>query len=91
MEEYLTVDELTARIKYSRQSLYNLIHRGTLIRGIHFVKPTPKKILFKWSAIQVWMGDKEEVATEPAMKKAPDDHDTPQPVHPKPNNLIRIN
>lgn len=56
-EEYLTVPELSARIKFPRQSLYNLIHKGTFVLGKHFLKPTPKKILFKWSAIQAWMGE----------------------------------
>jgi predicted DNA-binding transcriptional regulator AlpA len=56
-EEYLTVPELSARIKFSKQSLYNFIHKGTFILGKHFLKPTPKKILFKWSAIQSWMGE----------------------------------
>jgi hypothetical protein len=64
MEEYLTVDELGARIKFSRQSLYNLIHRGTFILGKHYLKPTPKKILFKWSEIKVWMGE----PTSPVVK-----------------------
>ena len=55
MEEYLTVKELSARIKFSRQTLYNLIHKGTFILGKHYLKPTPKKVLFKWSAIKAWM------------------------------------
>ena len=70
MEEYLTVEELSSRIKFSKQSLYNLInikenHKGIskekynrrFILGKHYVKPTPKKILFKWFAILEWMGD----------------------------------
>lgn len=57
MEEYLTVDELSARIKFSKQSLYNLIHKGILVLGRHYLKPTPKKVLFKWSEIQIWMGE----------------------------------
>ncbi|MBW1786727.1 MAG: hypothetical protein JRK53_08955 [Deltaproteobacteria bacterium] len=57
MEEYLTVDELGARIKFSKQSLYNMIHNKTFILGEHYLKPTPKKILFKWSEIQLWMGE----------------------------------
>ena len=57
MEEYLTVRELSDKIKFSKQSLYNLIHKGTFILGKHYLKPTPKKILFKWSKIRKWMGD----------------------------------
>ena len=57
MDEYLTVNELSARIKFSKQSLYNLIHKGSLVLGKHYLKPTPKKILFKWSEVQIWMGE----------------------------------
>ena len=57
MEEYLTIDELCGRIKYRKQTVYNLIHRKVFIRGEHFLKPTPRKILFKWSAIQTWIGE----------------------------------
>ena len=55
MEEYLTVDELSSKIKFSKQSLYNLIYKKTFIIGKHYFKPTPKKILFKWSEIQAWI------------------------------------
>ena len=57
MDEYLTVNELSARIKFSKQSLYNLIHKRSLVLGKHYLKPTPKKILFKWSEVQIWMGE----------------------------------
>jgi len=55
MEDYLTVDELSSKIKYSKQSVYNLIYRKTFILGKHYFKPTPKKILFKGAAIQAWI------------------------------------
>ena len=55
MEDYLTVDELSAKIKYSKQSLYNLIYKKNFILGKHYFKPTPKKILFKWPEIQAWI------------------------------------
>ena len=55
MEEYVTVDELSARIKFSRQTLYNLIHRKTFVLGKHYLKPSAKKILFKWSEVEAWM------------------------------------
>ena len=57
MDEYLTVKELSDKIKFSKQSLYNFIHRGTFVLGKHYLKPTPKKVLFKWSEIKIWMGD----------------------------------
>ena len=54
-EEYLTVKELSGRIKFSRQSIYNLISKGEFVLNEHYLKPRPKKILFKWSAIMTWM------------------------------------
>ncbi len=57
MEEYLTVKELSGKIKFSRQSLYNLIHKGTFVLGKHYLKPTSKKVLFKWTEIRDWMGE----------------------------------
>ena len=71
-EEYLTVTELSERIKYSVQSLYNLINNGSLKLKRHYLKPTPKKILFKWTAILQWMGEDiivEEPARNIAVKK----------------------
>ena len=56
-DELLTVKELCERIKYKKQSIYNLIYRNKFILGIHLLKPSPKKILFKWSAILEWIGD----------------------------------
>ena len=93
MEEYLTVRELSDKIKFSKQSLYNLIHRGTFILGKHYLKPTPKKILFKWSAIRKWMGDDlhpdEDRVSELDDSKAIYDHsDNPSP--PEPLGLIDI-
>ena len=67
MEEYLTITELTSRIKFSKQSLYNLIRKGTFILGRHYLKPTRKKILFKWSEILGWM----EEASAPKEKTSP--------------------
>ena len=84
MEEYLTVDELSSKIKFSKQSLYNLIYKKTFIMGKHYFKPTPKKILFKWSEIQGWIErpadcNDEAIANEPVSK------DTDIQTHPAQN------
>jgi len=92
-EEYLTVPELSARIKFSRQSLYNLIHKRTFVLGKHFLKPSPKKILFKWSAIQSWMGDTGCSVTETASESAlPKRHNNDSSISTKvpPQSQIRI-
>lgn len=55
MEEYLTVQEISDRIKFSKQSIYNLIYKKKFILGKHYLKPTPKKILFVWSEVEKWL------------------------------------
>lgn len=55
MEEYLSVVELSSRIKLAKQTIYNLIHRNIFVLNRHYLKPTPKKILFKWSAVRAWL------------------------------------
>ena len=64
MEEYLTVAELSKRIKFSKQSIYNLINKKIFIIGKHYLKPRPKKILFKWSEIMAWMEQRAEPISE---------------------------
>jgi len=85
MEEYLTVNELSARIKFSKQTLYNLIYKDTFIIGKHYLKPTPKKILFKWSEIHKWMKDpccSDEIKVSKSADYNPNvinsDHDKPK-------------
>ena len=60
MEEFLTVEELSSRIKIARQTIYNLIYKNEFTLGLHYLKPTPKKILFKWSEITKWMQESSE-------------------------------
>jgi len=55
MEEYLTTNELSQRIKMKPGSIRNLINNGKLVLNIHYVKPTPRKLLFIWSAIEAWL------------------------------------
>ena len=90
MEEYLTVSELSARIKFSKQTLYNLIYRGTFVIGIHYLKPSPKKILFKWSEIHKWMKGpsfSHEIETSKSEDRNPTEIN---PVNDKPKSSINI-
>ena len=93
MDEYLTVNELSARIKFSKQSLYNLIHKGSLVLGKHYLKPTPKKILFKWSEVQIWMGEPlctdDYVTTDPVSEGMTNEH-TINPTEGKSRGVINI-
>ena len=54
-EEYLTLEELCERIKFARGTVRNLVWKKELVKEVHYVKPTPRKILFIWSAIEAWL------------------------------------
>ena len=78
MEEYLTVRELSSRIKFSQQSIYNLIHKKVFVLGKHYFKPRSKKVLFKWSEIKAWIeGPPCEGSEE--LFEASSDANTPSP------------
>ena len=72
MEEYLTVQELGERIKFSKQSIYNLIYKKKFILGVHYLKPTPKKILFVWSEIEKWLRHSIDESAESEAPNRPD-------------------
>jgi predicted DNA-binding transcriptional regulator AlpA len=54
-EEYLTIPELAERIKFSPQTIYNMISAGRFAKGIHYFKPSAKKVLFLWPAVRAWI------------------------------------
>ena len=83
MEEYLTVQEIGERIKFSKQSIYNLIYKKKFILGVHYLKPTPKKILFVWSEIEKWL---RQSIDEPAESEAPNRPDQVEQAPQQPNN-----
>jgi hypothetical protein len=58
MEEYLTTEELSARIKMAPGTLRNLVSRNELQINVHYLKPTKRKLLFVWSAIEAWLHGK---------------------------------
>lgn len=67
MEEYLTTKELSTRIKMAPGSIRNLIWQNQLVEGIHFIKPTGRKLLFLWSNCQAWLhGNSPDTATIPS-------------------------
>lgn len=70
-ERYLTVKELSEKIKFSQQSIYNMIHKGVFVKGCHYIKPRPKKVLFLWSAVSIWLESQGgcESYTEPEIKQ----------------------
>ena len=53
--EFITVAELRDRIKFSKQTIYNMISTGRFLKGKHYFKPSPKKVLFSWPAVETWI------------------------------------
>ena len=51
--EFLTTDELAARIKYDARTIRERLKDSVLIEGKHYVRPFGgRKILYLWNAIQ---------------------------------------
>ena len=55
MEEYLTTKELSSRIKMAPGTIRNLVWNKTLQEGVHYVKPSSRKLLFVWSQVEAWL------------------------------------
>lgn len=86
-DDYLTTSEASKIFKFPEQTLYNLIHKGILIKGIHYFKPVPKKILFSKEAMKRWV----ESSGEEQEKKIPGSINSSTSSNPsKSNNYITI-
>ncbi len=55
MEQYLTVKELAERIKMAPGTVRNLVWRKEFQENVHYLKPTSRKVLFIWSAVEAWL------------------------------------
>lgn len=55
MEKYLTVAELSKIIKLSPGTIRNMVWKKTFVEGKHYIKPTSRKLLFVWSAVESWL------------------------------------
>jgi len=55
MEEYLTTEELSHRIKMAPGTIRNLVWKKELKRNVHYLKPTSRKLLFVWTEVQQWL------------------------------------
>ena len=95
MEEYITVKELSSRIKFSKQTIYNLICENVFLLGKHYLKPRPKKLLFKWSEVEAWMAESSGLEKESHPNESPQPVPVkeslgPQPTKSRPASSIRI-
>jgi hypothetical protein len=69
MEEYLTTKELSERIKIAPGTIRNLICKNRFIENVHFVRPTPRKVLFIWSHCEDWLYGKNNIENDPCSHK----------------------
>lgn len=53
--EYLPIQALSERIGYAVKTIYNLVSQDTFKEGVHYFKPTKRKLLFYWPAIEQWI------------------------------------
>jgi hypothetical protein len=51
-KDYLSLKELIALIPYKAQTIYNWIHAGVWQSGVHYFKPTPRKLIFHYPTIK---------------------------------------
>jgi hypothetical protein len=54
-EEYLTIDELSARLKLEPKTIRNKMASGVFRKGVHYFSPQGLRPRFKWSAIVAWL------------------------------------
>ncbi len=57
---YLPISTVAMRIGYAVKTIYNLISQGVLQEGVHYFKPTKRKLLFYWPAIEQWIMEKHD-------------------------------
>ena len=51
--EFLTTDELSAKIKYDARTIRERLKDSVLLEGVHYFRPFGgRKILYIWEAIQ---------------------------------------
>ena len=52
-QEFLTTDELSARIKYDVRTIRERLKDSVLLEGVHYFRPFGgRKILYIWEAIE---------------------------------------
>ncbi len=54
-EEYLTLDEVAARLKVKKKTIQNKMAAGIFKKGVHYFSPYGLGPRFKWSALVAWL------------------------------------
>ena len=63
-EEYLTIAELSERLKIKPKTIANKMAAGIFRRGVHYFCPAGLGPRFKWSAVVAWLEQSQEPLAE---------------------------
>jgi hypothetical protein len=63
-EEYLTIEELSARLKIKPKTVKNKMASGIFRKGVHYFSPQGLGPRFKWSVVVAWLEQSQEPQTE---------------------------
>jgi hypothetical protein len=64
LDEYLTIEELSGRLKIKPKTVKNKMASGIFRKGIHYFSPKGMGPRFKWSAIVAWLEERDKPAAE---------------------------
>jgi hypothetical protein len=62
-EEYLTIEELSVRLKIKPKTIKNKMASGIFRKGVHYFSPAGLGPRFKWSAIVEWIEQREDIGS----------------------------
>lgn len=63
-EEYLTINELAARLKLKPKTVKNKMAAGVFKKGIHYFSPPGMGTRFKWSTVVAWLEETQKPEAE---------------------------
>jgi len=63
-EEYLTIAELSSRLKVKPKTIKNKMASGIFQRGVHYFSPCGLGPRFKWSVVIAWLEENKNNARE---------------------------
>jgi hypothetical protein len=63
-EDYLTIKELSMRLKLEPKTIKNKMASGIFRKGVHYFSPQGMRPRFKWSAIVAWLEEKDKAAAD---------------------------
>jgi hypothetical protein len=61
VEDYLTIEELSARLKIKSKTIKNKMASGIFRKGVHYFSPLGLGPHFKWSAVVSWIEQRENI------------------------------